>query len=544
MNIFQDELLVIAAAESKRIISNSLSDIPELKMIEADSESKAFELIYSHFFVLVILDETLPHIDKYKIGAMLLSHKKTHNPPLLIITDTIRPENFLLDFKALQIDYMLKPFDEQLIRAKLILFYDLFKQKNAVSQSIDELDKVYKKIVEQHELGIKEELSKKELANISSIAANQMLQPLQSLQGTIYQLLRTRDISPKTKSSLATMKTAVERLAQITKKMFAFPGKAKKILFDRMPGSTEDPLYKILYVENSDEDFSIINHLLKSVIKCRMVQAKTLEQGFDLIAGGRFDLIFIDPFLSDGTGFDLLTKLKQMRSDIPVVFALDKPHIDLGPKAVSKGAFTYFVKEEFSSGIILSIIHGTLRKARITREVEDAQNRIVMISRKDMLTKLFNRRCFEQELDSETSKAARYNIPLSILMMDFDQFDSITETHGYDMGDAVLTTSASIVQSMVRNNDVVCRYGGQEFGIVLPNTALTGARILAQRIKNEIAGHRFKNNTIPLTLTVSIGVASFVPETDRHFSTFVKKALDALANATEQGGNRVETSTL
>jgi len=541
MNIFQDKILVIAASESKSIISNSVKDIAGLKILEADSETKAFELIYHHFFVLVIIDETLPHIDKYKIGSMLLSHKKTHDAPLLIITDTITPENFLTDFKALQIDYIVKPFDEQLILTKIKIFFELFKQKNAVNQSIDELDNVYRKIVEQHELVIKETLSKKELVNISSIAANQMQQPLQSLQGNINQLLRNRDINPKIKSTLASIKTASERISHITKKLFAFPVKAKKVLFDTASGLDENRFYKILYVEDSAEDFNIISHFIKSVIKCELAQAKTLEQAIELIADSRFDLIFIDHLLPDGTGFDLLSRLKRMRSDIPVVFTLDKPNTDMGPEAVSKGAFTYFVKEEFSSGNILSIIHGTLQKARITREVEDAQNRIVMISRKDTLTKLFNRRCFEQELESETSKAKRYKIPLSILIVDFDQLGAINETHGYDTGDTILTTSARIIQSMVRNNDVVCRYGEEEFGIVLPNTALNGARILAQRIRKKIADHEFKKDSIALNLTASIGIASDDPETDEDYFVLVKKALDALTSAMEQGGNRVKT---
>jgi len=541
MNILQDKILVVANAESKTIISNSLKDIPGLKILEADSENKAFELIYNHFFVLVIIDETLPHIDMYKIGSMLLSHKKTHNAPLLIITDTIAQENFLTDFKALQIDYIVKPFDEQLILAKIKIFFELFKHKNAVAQSIDELDKVYKKIVEQQELVIEEEFSKKELINISSIAANQMQQPLQSLQGEIYQLLRNRDVSPKIKSNLASIKTASERISHITKKLFSFPGKAKKVLFNTASGLDDDRVYKILYVENSAEDFSIINHFIKSVIKCDLAQAKTLEQGLDLIADSRFDLIFIDHLLPDGTGIDLLSKLKQMRSDIPVVFTLDKPNADMGPEAVSKGAFAYFVKEEFSSDNILSIIYGTLQKAKIIREVEDAQNRIVMISRKDTLTRLFNRRCFEQELESETSKAKRYKIPLSILILDFDQFGAINETQGYDTGDAILTTSATIIQSMVRNNDVVCRYGGEEFGIVLPNTALNGARMLAERIRKAIADHEFKKDSIVLNLTVSIGIASYVPKTDEDYFALVKKALDALTSATDQGGNRIKT---
>ncbi|MCK5695524.1 MAG: response regulator PleD [Desulfobacula sp.] len=541
MNIIQDKILVVATTEFKTIISNSLKDISGLKILEADSENKAFELIYNHFFVLVIIDETLPHIDMYKIGSMLLSHKKTHNAPLLIITDTIQPENFLTDFKALQIDYIVRPFDEQLIRAKIKIFFELFKQKNAVEQSIDELDKVYKKIVEQHELVMKEEFSRKEFVNISSIAANQMQQPLRSLQGNIYQLFRSRDLAPKFKTNLASIKTSTEKISQISKKLFTFLGKTKKILAQNASDLKADQAYRILYIETSDEDFSIFNHFIKGVIKCKLSQAKTLEQGLELIAGNKFDLIFTYHLLPDGTGFDLLSKLNRMRSDIPVIFTLDKPNGHKGPEAISKGAFTYFIKEEISSTNILSIIYGTLEKTKITREVEDAQNRIVMISQKDYLTKLFNRRCFEQELTSEISKAKRYKLPLSILILDFDKLGAINENHGYVTGDTILTTCAALIQSMVRNNDVVCRYGEEEFGIVLPNTALNGARMLTERIRKKIADYEFGKDSNVLKLTVSIGIVSYVPKTDTDFPALVKKALDALTSAMDQGGNRIKT---
>lgn len=539
MNLIPDKILVVAGAESKAIIAGSLENLAGLEILEADSENKAFELIYNHFFVLVIIDETLAHIDMYKIGSMLLSHKETHNAPLLILTDRIQPEKFLIDFKALHIDYLLKPFDEQLIRAKIDIFFDLFKQRNAVEQSLGELDKAYKKIIVQHELVMEETVSRKELVNRSTIAASQMQQPLRSLQGNIYQLLRTRGVAPEIRSSLNSLKTAVEGISQISKKLLASPGKAKKIVAENAAGMATGHIYKILYIEDSDEDFSIFNHFMKSIIKCELAQAKTLEHGLELLAANGFDLVFIDYLLPDGTGFDLLSRLNRMLSDIPVIFTLDKPHIHVGPRAVSRGALSYFIKEEVTAENILSIIHNTLAKAKISQEVSDAQNRIITIARKDSLTKLYNRQCFDQELESEASKSKRYHTPLSILILDFDKFKSIGETHGPDIRDRLLTTSATLIQSMVRDNDVVCRYGAEEFGIVLSNTALNDARMLAERIRKRIAGHAFEKETV--TLTVSIGIAAYVPESDMSCSALVKNALKALTSAMDKGGNTVKT---
>lgn len=540
MNSIQDKLLVMAGTESKTIIQNSLEPVSGLEILEADSENKAFELIYNHFFVVVIIDETLPHLDIYKIGAMLLSHKNTYNAPLLIITDTIAPGKFLTDFRELQIDYIVKPFDEQLIRAKINIFFELFKQKTAVEQSIDELDQVYKKIVDQHEIAMKEEFSKKEAANRSTSAAQQMQQPLRNLQGNINQLLQSRSITPEIKSNLASIKMALERISQIRKTLLVLPENSKRISAQTDAYPDMDKTYTILYVVNSEEDFSIFSHIMKSAVKCELVQAKTLEQGREFIVDKEFDLIFIDDHLPDGTGFDLLSRLKRMRSEIPVIFTLDKSSIHKGSEAISKGAFAYFGKEEISAGNLVSIINSTLQKAKITREAEDAQNRVVMIARKDTLTKLYNRQCFDTELQSETSRAKRYNLPLSILIVNFDNFKTINKTHGFDAGDTALRKSATLIQGMVRSNDVVCRYGSEGFGLVLTNTAQNSAKILAERIREKIYHHEFKKDSSILKLTVSIGIAAYVHKTDTTCPVLVKNAMDALAAAIGQGGNTVK----
>ncbi len=539
MNIICDKILVIAGPEPKTVISTCLEDISGLEMLEANSENKAFELIYNHSFVLVIIDKALAHIDMYKIGSMLLSHRQTHDIPLLIITGSICPEKFLTDFKALQIDTIQTPVDPRLIQSKIKIFFDLFKQKTAVAQSITELDKAYKKIVAQHELVLQDAFSRKELVNRSSVAANRMQQPLRSLRGNIYQLFQNNGMAGKTKSNLVAVRTAAESLSQISKTMLASPGRVKKIIMGNTSGRNLEHTYKILYIQTSDEDFSIFSHVMNSVIRCNLSHAKTLAQSLELIAVKPFDLIFTDHFLSDGTGLDLLSRLNRMRSDIPVIFTLEKSCVHFGPIAVSKGALSYFIKEELSSGNILSIIYASLAKAKITREVADARDRIVMIARKDALTKLHNRQCFDQELESEVSKSKRYHTPLSILILDFDGFKPLCETHGFDTGERLLTTSAGLIQSMVRDNDVVCRYGGEEFGIVLTNTALNGARMMAERIRERIARHEFEKGPLVLPLTVSIGIASYDPQTDTTCSILVKKALGALTSAMDQGGDRV-----
>jgi two-component system, cell cycle response regulator len=543
MNKIKDKLLLMTGADIKASVKDSLKDFFDLDILEAETEKKAFELIYTHFFVLIMVDGTLPHIDMYKIGSMLMSHRQTYNTPLLILTDAFdqKQKQFLSDFKALKIDYMAKPFDEQLMRAKTNIFYGLFKQKKAVEQSLNELDKIYKKTAAHHDLSIQEEFSKKELAARSVIAANQIQQPLRILQGSMNQLLQDRQLTPKIKSGLSSIKTAVDRITRITKNLAASPLKSKHVRLqsDHAP----DPFkgYHILYVEDSNEDFRIFSHFIRGVINCTVFQAKTLAEAAEFISEKRIDMVFINFLLPDGNGFDLLSTLNRMRSGIPVIFTLEKHSLHKGPEALAKGAFTYFAKEEISAENIYSIIHSTLKKAWVAKEAEDARNRIIMISKKDYLTKLYNRQCFEQELESEISTAKRYQTPLSVLIADFDNFKkTVNLTHGYETGDAILTTSAALIQSLVRAQDRVCRYGGEEFGIVLPNTALNGARMLAERIKEKIAGFSFETGSTALRLTVSIGIAAYDHKSGTTVHDLAKNALHALTSAMDQGGNKIK----
>lgn len=541
MNKAKDKLLLMTGEETKAAVVDSLKDFFDLEILEAETEKKAFEMIYSHFFILIMVDETLPHIDMYKIGAMLMSHRHTYNTPLLILTDAVAPKQFLYDFKALRIDYMPKPFDGQWMRAKINIFHDLFKQKKAVDQSLNELDKIYKKTVSQHDLAIQDEFSKKELAGRSAMAVNQIQQPLRILQGSMNQLLQDRQITPKIKSGLASIKTAVDRITLITKNLAVSPVKSKHIRLQS--DLTSDTLngYHILFVEDSNEDFRIFSHFFRGVLNCKVSQAKTLGEASELISEKRIDMIFINFMLPDGTGFDLLSTLSRMRADIPVVFTLEKSNLHKGPEAIAKGAFTYFAKEEISAENIFSVIHSTIKKAGIAKEAEDARNRIIMISKKDFLTKLYNRQCFEQELESEISTAKRYQTPLSVLIVDFDNFKkTVNLVHGYETGDAILTTSAALIRSMVRTNDRVCRYGGEEFGIVLPNTALNGARMLAERIRAKIADFGFETGTTRLRLTVSIGIAAYDHKSGSAVHDLAKHALHALTSAMDQGGNKIK----
>jgi diguanylate cyclase (GGDEF)-like protein len=156
------------------------------------------------------------------------------------------------------------------------------------------------------------------------------------------------------------------------------------------------------------------------------------------------------------------------------------------------------------------------------------------------VTALLNRRALVDRLSHEMERARRYATPLALLMVDLDHFKDINDTHGHLVGDEALREVARLLQSAVRNVDIVARYGGEEFAIVLPETSNEGAVAFAERVRERVAEHVFANERLPsLRLTVSVGVAS-VPAADiESVEDFFARSDEALYRAKAGGRNQV-----
>ncbi|ADC89919.1 diguanylate cyclase [Thermocrinis albus DSM 14484] len=160
----------------------------------------------------------------------------------------------------------------------------------------------------------------------------------------------------------------------------------------------------------------------------------------------------------------------------------------------------------------------------------------------DSLTGLPNRRFFFEHAQILLENAKRYNLPLSLVMLDVDNFKSLNDTYGHQLGDAVLINLANILKSMVRHSDVPARLGGEEFGILLPNTPLEGAVSLAQRIRIAFEGSVVLHNGVEVYTTLSAGVATYTPDV-KSLDELIRRADVALYRAKNMGKNRVEVFT-
>ncbi len=162
------------------------------------------------------------------------------------------------------------------------------------------------------------------------------------------------------------------------------------------------------------------------------------------------------------------------------------------------------------------------------------------LSTTDGLTGLYNRRFLDETLERELSRAVRYQLSLSVLMCDIDHFKRFNDTHGHDMGDRVLKIVASTFRGALRNNDFACRYGGEEFLAILPNTARAGAYNVAERFRLDIEALAIEG----LKVTMSIGVATFPQIPASTGAQLVEAADSALYEAKKSGRNRVRIAEI
>ncbi len=170
--------------------------------------------------------------------------------------------------------------------------------------------------------------------------------------------------------------------------------------------------------------------------------------------------------------------------------------------------------------------------------VNSFQGRLERLATVDELTQVANRRHFMTLLRSESARTARYDRPLSLLMIDADHFKAVNDTHGHAVGDRVLMMLARTVQEALRESDVLGRIGGEEFAVILPETGLDEAVRVAERIRKEVASRGVETEAGLISLTISLGAAQ-THAGDANVEDLIHRADLAMYRAKEQGRNRV-----
>ncbi len=259
------------------------------------------------------------------------------------------------------------------------------------------------------------------------------------------------------------------------------------------------------------------------------------------IADNSYDLVIISLSLRDYDGLRLCSQLQNLEKTrvLPLVVIAEPENDTKIQRGLDMGVSDYLVRPIDGNELKARIVTQMRRKMyadQLRESVEQTMEMAIM----DGLTGLHNRRYFDKHFKTLTHQAASRGKTLSLILTDIDFFKSVNDTHGHDVGDDVLREFGDRIRKSIRGADFACRYGGEEFALILPDSDQESAAAIAERLRA-----RMDHDPIPvaggtkhLTVTVSMGVASVLGQDDTA-EAVLKRADEALYQAKREGRNRV-----
>jgi diguanylate cyclase (GGDEF)-like protein len=292
---------------------------------------------------------------------------------------------------------------------------------------------------------------------------------------------------------------------------------------------------RILIVDDDKISLRLLAGLLKQ--DYILEQAESGKQALEMIESNPPDLILLDVMMPEMDGFQVIHKLKSNQStqNIPVIFITALHSFRSEEAGLSLGAVDY-IKKPFIPSIVQARVRNILKMVRHRKLLET-------LAHIDGLTEIPNRRYFDMATLREWKRAMRYQNFISIAIADVDYFKQFNDNYGHAKGDQVLLSLANEIRlNLKRPYDLVSRYGGEEFGILLPKTSAEKAYQLCETVRKAVEGlniaHEF--SSVSNKITISIGGATVIPAQNLELSTIIEKADGQLFKAKNNGRNRVE----
>jgi len=303
--------------------------------------------------------------------------------------------------------------------------------------------------------------------------------------------------------------------------------------------SDSEAVSRVLIIEDRPESAAWLEAALEG--RHRVLKSDTFEDALVRVRGSDCDLVIISLGMR---GFDGLRLCSQLRSlpegrNVPILVIVSEGDRRKLNQALEMGVNDYLTRP-IDRNELTARVRTQLRKKRYADQLRHNVQLSLEMAITDQLTGLHNRRYMARHLDNLISSAKRSGKPLSFLIMDIDFFKAVNDSHGHDVGDEVLKEFASRIASNVRGIDLACRYGGEEFVVVMPDTDVSFAYSIAERLRQQIERNPFVVGRGPLKLpvTISIGIAT-TDGADDSAEALLRKADQALYSAKRSGRNRV-----
>ncbi len=296
---------------------------------------------------------------------------------------------------------------------------------------------------------------------------------------------------------------------------------------------------RILIIEDRPESVAWFTSALQLAHDVSAVD--TFEEALVRVRGGDYDLIIVNLGMR---GFDGLRLCSQLRSlpegrNVPILVVVSDADRRKLTQALEMGVNDYLTRPVDKNELVARV-RTQLRKKRYADRLRQNVQLSLEMAITDQLTGLHNRRYMGRHLDNLLVQAQRSGKPLAFVIMDIDFFKSVNDNYGHDIGDEVLREFAKRIAANVRGIDLACRYGGEEFVVVMPDTDMAYAYAVAERLRKSIETTPIEISRAPgkLTITISIGIASS-ESNDEKADELLRRADQALYRAKNNGRNRV-----
>lgn len=283
----------------------------------------------------------------------------------------------------------------------------------------------------------------------------------------------------------------------------------------------------VLIVDDTPHNIRLLGSLLEPFYEIAI--ATDGQQALEMVQDTPPDLILLDVMMPVLDGWETCRRLQQDPStqDIPIIFLTAKHETEDIVRGFSLGAVDYLAKPVIREEPLARVgVHLKLRQSILE---------LRHIASTDSLTGILNRRALFQRLEEAYKLSLRHNYPLSILMLDIDFFKRINDTWGHQAGDSVLTVTAETIRESIRDTDLLGRFGGEEFLVVLPHTTLDGGLKVAEKIRRNLESLTWPIQNLHVTL--SGGLASL--SNSGGIDPLIQRADQNLYIAKQKGRNRI-----
>ncbi len=534
------DILIVDDKPANLLALRKLLGRPGLNIVEATGGNDALSLILEYDFALILLDVQMPDMDGFETAELIRGNEETKHIPIIFVTAISKEQKYI--FKGYDkgaVDYLFKPLDPDILKSKVNIFLELYKQKEDLKKANTELYKANERILEQQE-GLIEEARLKVLLQMLGANAQKLNQPLAFLLDNVELLEKHSDNREKSVECISRIKESGRKISDIANKIRtinysepipSYDGSSSVVNFNRE--------INILVVDDSGDVFEGIKAFLGDQDLVNMSRAANMKEALTMLGQGQFDMIFLDHLLNDGTSIDFLREAEKEGIETPVIVISGQGDEMLVSQVIQLGAYEYLPKNRINLESVSRVINNTLERARLRNDVKKAQAKMAEMSTVDELTKLHNRRYFIEALEGEFERASRYEIEMALIMVDLDHFKKINDTYGHPSGDMVLSEIGGILKKHVRRNDIACRYGGEEFAVILSNVSRENIYAAYDRFREMVSEHLFEYESNQFHITVSIGIA--FSNNAESANDLLSQADQALYQAKDTGRNKTVT---